>query len=296
MENQIVKIEPQQYGLQEKDAQNLTTGLNPILQERDLMMKIYQDVLVMDIEDPLTSSKARELRLQLRDNRTKGIIPWHKNAKEFFLRGGQFVDAIKNKEIQANEAMEERLEQIEKHYEIKEKERKETIHKERIEKIMPYVEDITGLDFRDMPDDIFDAYFSTKVKIHNERIEAEKRAEEERLEAERKVKLHTERKEKLLDYWQYLNDEKKNISFGEIEENAFYEIVAEVKKLKEEALAEAERIRIDNERLAKEKAEAEERERKIREQAEAERKALEEKARLEKEQAEAKAKKRKRRI
>lgn len=210
MTNEITKINPAEYGLEETKAQQMTEGLNPILSERIVLAEQYEQVITMELTDE-TLKLAKELRIKIRDNRTKGIESWHKANKEFYLRGGQFVDAIKKKEVFENERMESNLLEIEKHFENLEKQRQEDLHNSRIEQIKPYVEDLTGLDFRTMQDDVFNPYLASKIKSFEDKKEAEKK-EAERIESERlaeierqkqieienaKVKAENERLEKL---------------------------------------------------------------------------------------------------
>lgn len=145
------EINPKEYGLELSKAKEMTSGLDVVLSERESLKKSYVDI----IELPFTNenlSVFKELRLKIVKNRTQGIERWHKTNKEFYLAGGRFVDAIKNKEVSINEQMEEKLKEGEKHFENLEKERKQKINLERIEKISPYVEDTTGLDFSEMDD------------------------------------------------------------------------------------------------------------------------------------------------
>ena len=87
-------VDPKQFGLEESKATQMLQGLTPIFEEREILSEQYRDIITKEIDEQ-TSKEARELRLKIRDNRTKGIEKWHKANKEFYLRGGQFVDAIK---------------------------------------------------------------------------------------------------------------------------------------------------------------------------------------------------------
>jgi hypothetical protein len=224
MTTEIVKIDPKNFGLEESKAQKMREGLNPILAEREVLAAQYAEVVTMELNDT-TLKLARELRLKIRDNRTKGIEAWHKVNKEFYLRGGQFVDAIKKAEVFENERMESNLMEIEKHFENLEKKRLDDLHNERLEKVRPYVDDVTGLDFRTMPEDVFEPYLASKIKAHNDRIEAE-RLEAERIESER---------------------------LAEIERQKQLAIEAEKARIENEKL----QAQLKKEREAKEKAEAE---------------------------------------
>src|SRR5699024_3889200 len=125
MSTELVKAED--FGIEKKQEKDLMGNLPQIKKERETLEAQYSEVVKLDVDNPESSKKARELRLLIRKNRTKGIDVWHKNAKEFFLKGGQFVDAIKRKEIEVNQRMEENLLEIEEYAERKEAERKERL-------------------------------------------------------------------------------------------------------------------------------------------------------------------------
>lgn len=189
MTAELTKVDPKQYGLEESKATQMREGLTPIIEERMILAEQYQRVITQELNDA-TLKEARELRLKIRDNRTKGIEKWHSVNKEFYLRGGQFVDAIKKVEILENERMEDNLLSIEKHFENLEKEKQEALHTQRLILITPYVDDITALDFRTMQEDVFEAFLSAKKSAFEASIEAEKKAEAERLEA---IRIENER-------------------------------------------------------------------------------------------------------
>lgn len=259
------EIIAKEYGIEEQKATDLTKGLSPILQERESLIQEFQDVSTLEVNEeniPLF----RELRLRVQKNRTQGINKWHKSSKEFFLAGGRFVDAIKNKENQVNEEMESKLMDAEKHF--------ENLEKERVE------------------------------KLNQDRIQAEKKAEAERLENERLDKLESERRFELAPYTQFVtenndlrlmsNEDYKTLLNDLISAKKEYEAEqekirvenerlkkereeAEKKRKEEEAKKEAEyQAQLKKEREAREKLEREEKARKDAEKAESDRKAKEE--------------------
>lgn len=202
------EIKPSLFGLQEDEAQNMVSGLQVTFAEREFLKNAFIDIIELPIN---TENLAifKELRLKIVKNRTQGIEKWHKTNKEFYLSGGRFVDAIKNKEILVNQQMEEKLMEAEKFFENQEKERVAKLQAERLEKVSPYLESVDGLDLTSMDDYVFDAFFEgSKAKfeakkeaerleterIENERIADTKRLEEQRLENE-KLKKEAEAKE-----------------------------------------------------------------------------------------------------
>lgn len=247
---EIVKIEPENYGLKEDKATELIGNLPQIQEERKVLEAQYSEVIKMDIEAPETSVEARALRLLIRKNRTQGIGVWHKTTKDFFLKGGQFVDAIKNREVAVNERMESQLSEIENHYAILEENRLKELQAERVKQLSKYVEDSEERDLSSMECDVWEAYFQTKKKAYEDRLAAEKKAEEERQEALRLEALKSERENELRSYWQFVPE--THPSFETLELSEWSDFLEEMKLSKEKYDTEQERIRKENERLQKE--------------------------------------------
>jgi hypothetical protein len=250
MSDELVVISPEQFKLTNEQAVEITKDLNQILAEREVLKESYAEVIQLEItKENIPVFKA--LRSKIRDNRTQGIEKWHKANKEFYLRGGQFVDAIKRKEIAENERMEENLKSNEDYFDNLEKERLQAIQDERVNQVKPYVEDADMIDFKWMEQDVFDAYLSAKKKAYDEKIEAERvaeekrqaeiKAEEARLEAQRieneRLKKQAEevaaRHEKLRPYISLIRDYDKVLSMNDCDFDA------EIKLLNKAAIEEA---------------------------------------------------------
>jgi len=185
------EIKPETFGLETSKATEMVSGLSITLAEREVLKNAYVDV----IELPITAETLptfKELRLKIVKNRTQGIEKWHKTNKAFYLAGGRFVDAVKNKEVLINEEMESKLMEAEKYFENLEKEAKRILNEKRIEIIRPYVEDVSGLDFSDFSDENFDDFVLGKKTRYNERVEAEKQ-EAIRIENERLAEIERQR-------------------------------------------------------------------------------------------------------
>lgn len=185
------EIKPETFGLEISKATEMVSGLSTTLAEREVLKNAYIDV----IELPITAETLptfKELRLKIVKNRTQGIEKWHKTNKAFYLAGGRFVDAVKNKEVLINEEMESKLMDAEKYFENLEKEAKRILNEKRVEIIRPYVDDVSGLDFSDFSDENFDDFVLGKKTRYNERIEAEKQ-EAIRIENERLAEIERQR-------------------------------------------------------------------------------------------------------
>lgn len=296
MENEVVAINSQDFGIEESKANELVGNLPQIQSERSVLESQYNEILTMDIESPETAKVAREIRLKIRDNRTKGISVWHKTTKDVFLRAGQYLDAIKRREESINERMELALEEIEKYAENKERERLDALEKQRIEVLEPFKDFVPfGVSVRNISDEDFDkllngAKLQLKAKEEADRLEAE-RIENERIENEKRIEeekrlndLENSRRIELAPFSQFIN-EVPNLC----EMENFDEFLNDLKLKKQKHDEEVEAQRIENERLKVEAEKARLEAEKLEQQRQAELKAEREK--LAKLDSELKAKK-----
>jgi colicin import membrane protein len=264
MKVEIIKAED--YGLETEKAEELTVGLKVVKAERELLVKEFEEVSKLElIQDNLP--KFKELRLKIVKNRTQGINKWHKTNKEFFLTGGKFVDAIKNKENAINEQMEEKLMNAEKHFENLEKERIAKLQAERVFLLSEFVEDASERDLASMENDVWESYLATKKQSHLDKIQAELDAEKERQD---KIKAEKEEQERVRKENAKLKaeaEERERLAKIEAEKRAKAETerkakedaerkIREEKERKERAEYET---KLKAEREAKEKVEREER-------------------------------------
>jgi hypothetical protein len=180
MNTQVTIIDPKEFGLEVKEANKMTSGLDVIILERKSLEVIYNQVILKELNAE-TFKEAKELLSKVRDNRTKGVEPWRKAQKELFLRGGQFVDAKAKVESLVNETMESKLDKIVK-YEINlEIERKAALKKARITHLEPYGTDVQFIALDEMNEDQFDLLLQREKLAFVARIESAKIAEEKRI-------------------------------------------------------------------------------------------------------------------
>jgi len=269
---EIVKAED--FGVKEQQAKELTTGLESVKSERELLIEAYKDVITLEVtEDNLKIFK--ELRLKIVKNRTQGIEKWHKASKAYFLAGGKFCDAIKNKESLINTDMENKLMDAEKYFENLEKERVEKLTEERkAELIALEVSELelpSGLG--EMHETVWKNYLSGVELAFEAKKEAERKAEEERIEAEIIQSLHDERYLKALPLKEFWSEYELTLNFGKQSESDYNDFIDRINNLKAKKEQEQARIKAENEKLkkeaeAKEKARlAEEKKRKEKEEA-----------------------------
>jgi len=194
METTPTIIDPKEYGIEETKALTILQSFEPKQVELTAFTEQYSDIVGMELNS-VAFKAARELRLKLVKVRT-GIADVHKTEKAFFLASGRYVDALKNKLTLPIEQMEEKLTEIEKYEERLEAERKAVLKQTREAEFLPYEFDTSFLPLADMTEEQFTGQlesaklaFETKQRLAAEaeqaRIEAESKAEAERIERER---------------------------------------------------------------------------------------------------------------
>lgn len=267
---ELVKIDPAQYGLQATEAAQVEAVFLPMIAKMKELENEFNEVVNMPIE-PTTMAKAKELRLKYVKVRT-GTAAIHKTAKDYYLKGGRFVDGWKNAQEFASQEKERALEKIEKHFEILEAERKAKLKEDRLLLIADICETPEMYPLAEMSESAFNQLLDGLKLAKQQKEEAEKRAEEERIAKEKaekeeqeririeneKLKKEAEQKEKEL-----MAERDRIEKEREAERRAQAKIQDELNAKAEAERKERERIekelkaKQDAERLAKEKAEAE---------------------------------------
>jgi len=181
-----------------------------------------------------------------------------KDEKEEFLRAGKAIDGIANILKYAVTEREKQLEQIEKHQEIKERQRLDAIKNERTAALI----DVSG-DDAPIPvglelwePDVWQNYLNGVIKTRDDRIAAEKKAEADRIAAE-KAKAEEDERIRLENI--KLREEKEAAE-REAEKQRQQQALIEKKRAEEEAARkkkEAEEQAAYEAELAKERAKRE---------------------------------------
>lgn len=315
MKNEIVKIDaPELQVIEQSKADQIKKTFEPMAEMLTGFEEAYNE-LVVDASEEITeevTARAKRLRLDIGKVRIEtGKLK--DKQKEYIKLEDKAIMGVHNILVWAVKEKEDKLKEIEKHFEIQEQKRLEKLQVDRAEKLSLYVEDAHERDLAKFADDEFEALLAMKKKEQEDRIAAEKKAEEERIAKEKaeaeerkriaaeneKLKKEAELKEKrnteLRPYIVFIRDYDKMLNMSEsdykqeladvkkgAEEHWEYERKEQIRKAKEEE-AEQEKQRKERaeyeaklkaEREAKEKMEREEKAK--REKLEAELKAKEE--------------------
>ncbi len=183
----IIKIDPADYGIEESKAKQIEAVFIPMFNKMKELEVEYKEILKLDIT-PETCKKAKELRGRYVKTRT-GTAEIHKKAKAFYLAGGKFVDGWKNAQLFAAQGIEDELNNIEKHFENIEKERKEELRKIRVNRLIPYnVENVELLKLGEMTEEVWTNFYSGTKTSFDAKIKAEADAEKQRLKEEKEAR------------------------------------------------------------------------------------------------------------
>lgn len=259
MATEILKLNPDEFGLKEDQAETIEKAFMPKIIERNALAEVYENLITGELS-PELCVEAKALRLKLVKVRT-GIAEIHRTQKAFYLAAGRYVDAWKNKETLPVEQMEEKLDGIEKYFENIERERKNKLRDERLAELSKYEMDGGLMLLGEMKDEVWINFLAGAKLQYEQKKEAERKAEEERLaaiEAEKKrqeeIRLENERLKKEREELEKAQEaERKKMEAEKVKaEKARRD--AEAKML---AQAKADREKLEAARAEKEKAEAE---------------------------------------
>lgn len=228
-----------------------------------------KDITVTNVSQVAEMKMNREARLFLKNKRIE-IESTRKSLKEESLREGQTIDSIAKILKNLIEPLEDICEKNEKFKEIKDAQEKLVRQQERLNKLLPYNVAVDAALIGNMDESMFDNYFNGVVKAQNDRIEAELKAEQERLAAieadkrrqaeiqaeNERLKLEAEAKEKALAIErEKVATEKRLAEEKSAKERAAIEAKAKAERLEAEKKAAAER-KIQEEKIAIEKQKA----------------------------------------
>lgn len=285
MKTEIIQA-PELQAVEKSKAEQIRQTFQPMAEMLDTFEQQYSEITAEQQITSEVTAKAKRLRLDIAKVRIAAEKA-RKAQKEEYLRAGKAIDGVANILKWAVSEKEEKLKEIELHFERLEEQRLAALQAERVEQLSPYVEDAEERDLSSMEQDVWEAYLAAKKAAHKERIEAERKAEEERQRQELTAKIRSERQEfvaPVYDFFEHGED------LGEMRSAEFTKRLEAARKAKAEHQAEQERIKKERQELeAKLEAERQEQARKEAERKKAEQAAAE-KARKEREAAEAKAK------
>lgn len=275
MTKEIAIIQPTQLeevvtksGLEIQEGEEIKKSYLPFLAQ---LADTQAQAEKINFENPsqIDETIARELRLKTVKIRT-GAEKLKEDRKKTYLLRGNLEQAAYNLIAASCKLTEETFFNVEKAREIAERKRQQELRREREEKLSPYTENVVIYPLGIMSEDEFNSLYIALRTAHEDKIEAEKKAEAERIAKE---KAEAEERERIRQENERLKKEAE-----ELERKAKAEAEKQAKVLAEEReKAEAERKALE-EKARKEREERERLEAEIKAKEEAEKRAREEEA------------------
>lgn len=250
--NEIVKVNPADYGIEETKAAQISAQFKPMLDKMVELENRFNNINKMEM-GPDKIKAAHGFRMECVKVRT-ATVAIHKSQKEFFKQGGLFVDGWKNAQKMASLGLEEAAKKIENYYDDIEREAIEERRKTRTIELSIFDVQVIPDDIGGMKDDVYKNYL-TGVKItFDQRKKAEAAAERQRLQDEEIKNLHVERTRELFPYRQFIVNEDEN--YGLLPAEEYDHLVSILKHAKEvydneqiEIQEENKRLRIESEKV-----------------------------------------------
>jgi len=271
-----IQIVPQEFSnLEKSEAQEIEKVFKPMVEMLKEMEKEYNEIVSKKEINQNLCSDARELRLRIVKTRT-GANKIREEKKKIYLIKGNAIQGFYNIFLSAVKEREDNLLKIEKYYENIEKERLKNLQKSRENELLKYeVENVEGLNLSEMSEDVWSNFLAGTKTNYESKKEAERKAEEERIELQRKKELLNSR-EKEVAVYTYLN-----VAFDltlETTEDEYCKIMEKLKKAKTDYEIEQEKIKKEKEEAVKKQKEIEAQQEKDRK--EAKKKQIEAEARI----------------
>jgi hypothetical protein len=160
--------------------------------------------------------------------------------------------------LKAKQTMQLLFKDVENTFEYKAKfaeryeaEQKELRTQNQIEKVKPFAE-LNRFEFENMSEEMFTIFLTGTEKSYDDWIEAEQKAEDERIEQGRILQLYAERKEAIMDLWPYVLPEDKHANLGHLDDQGWAIFTQNLNNAKLKKEAEQKRINQENVRLQEE--------------------------------------------
>lgn len=294
MEQQVTTLEAIELNqLGESRALKIKQTFEPMSKMLSEFEQSFNSIIKAYNKEDITPdliSDAKRLRLDISKIRIQ-TEKTRKTEKEEYLRAGKAIDGVANILKWAVVEKENKLKDIEQHYERLEKLRLEKLQDERVKLLSEYNESAHMMALAEMDQDVFDAYYKSEKSRHLAEIEAEKVRRQKEEEEFKKQAIYDERRQKCLSNLGRFSPEFDVNTSEDVFEKLYSDAEAKFYAHKKEQ----ERIKQENDRLKKEAEERELKEKKAREEQEKAhqeelRKEREERERIQRELAEKKAK------
>lgn len=257
---ELVQIDAKEYGIPEDIASNIKKQFLPMLNKMEELEILFNEVVALPIDKPETAIKAKVVAQKYVKVRT-GTAAIHKDQKEFYRKGGLYVDGWKNAQLFASEGKEKRLAEIVDFLPKKERDRVQKLNTERLTQLIPILPEAAAWTdaqvnslFGEMTEGTWMSYFNQKKFDFNvlEKARAEAGKEKARLLLE--FQLFESRRDEILPDWQYASNETRALNFGALSEQDWSLTKAAIQDNKTAAVQKQKDLEKETKRLKEENA------------------------------------------
>ncbi len=243
MNDLLVQENEQLKGLDESKAKQIKAVFEPMVKMLEGFESKYDEIVSLETS-PEKCIQAKRLRIDISKIRIDADKV-RKIQKEEYLRAGNAIQGVYNILKFAVTDKEDKLKDIELHYERIEKEKKELLQIDRALELSRYEASGDFVDLGNMPDEVWINYLAGIKNNYEAMKEAERKAEVDRIEQEKKEAAEREAMR--------AENERLKIEAEKAEKKR----IAEQKKLekeraKQEAIKLEEQKKIDAERVVQE--------------------------------------------
>jgi hypothetical protein len=235
-------------GLDKSKAKQIEAVFAPMVKMLKEFEAVYDEIAALEI-NPVTCKKAKRLRLDIAKVRIDADKV-RKDQKEEYLRAGNAIQGVYNILKFAVVDKEEKLKDIETHYEQIEVEKKKQLQQDRETELQKYNVDGSTMALSNMDDIVWNNFLSGIKTNHEAIILAEEKAERDLIEKQKKDKIYSERQTDLIPYAQF---GALDLLTLDTTAEQYDKIVIAMKAEKTAHDEEQAGIKAENERLKKEK-------------------------------------------
>jgi colicin import membrane protein len=239
--NELLTLDEELKWVEGSKAVQIKAVFLPMFKMLDEMEGQFNIIAGQEITKDLCS-KAKRLRLDIAKIRIAADKE-RKSQKDEYLRAGNAIQGVYNILKFAVTDKEEKLKTIEDHFVNLEKERIAKLEKERMEILEALGESVYPKNLGDMDQPVFDNYIAGVEIARARQKEAEEKA---RIEKE-KEDLRQKRIFQCARISEYIEGFEK-IDLAELSEEDYFVLIEKGKTARAEALAEQERVRLENEK------------------------------------------------
>lgn len=192
MNDKELQLVAERSNLSHSKVQELLSNFGDSFKEANNLAVLANEIVITDESQTDKMKQARNARLKLKNIRVE-VEHTRKGLKEESLREGKAIDGMANIIKALIVPVEEHLEKQEKFAEVREAERKSARYAVRVEKLAPYVDDVTVYSLTDLDDDAFDRLLAQAIETKQAKDKAEADAELERQSAAKAAAEEQER-------------------------------------------------------------------------------------------------------